>query len=129
VQQQITALRVSPARFRAARRGAAIARRPRARVGATVTYSDTSAGQTAFTLSAYVHARCRHGARRHARSCPRLLVLVRFVRADSAGANGFRLTGRLRGRRLAPGRYLLSATPQSGLGVRGGRSVGFQIVR
>jgi hypothetical protein len=64
-----------------------------------------------------------------ARICLRRLNLTRFVRQDSTGANGFRLTGRLHGYRLTPGHYLLSATPQSGLGAHGARSAVFQILR
>jgi len=130
VQQQITALRISPQRFRAARKGATVARHRRAAVGATVTYTDTRAGSTTFTIAKYVRARC--GRRRrghHARSCLRRVVLGHFARQDSAGVNSFRLTGRLHGHRLAPARYLLTATPQSGLGARGAGSAHFQIVR
>ena len=126
--QQITALHISPTRFRAAGRGAAVAR-VRGAVGARVTYTDTSKGATTFTLSRYVHVRCRHVSRGHARICLRRVALARFLRQDNAGANGFRLTGRLRGHRLAPGRYLLSAAPDSGLGAGGGRTAAFQILR
>jgi hypothetical protein len=127
--QQISLLRVSPRSFRAARRGAAFARRLRAHVGATVTYLDAAAGQSMFTISAYVHARCRRGPSHRLRRCTRRVALAHFLRTDSAGANGFRLTGRLRGRALKPGSYLLTATPRSGLGARGAGSAHFQIVR
>jgi hypothetical protein len=129
VPQQIMLLRVSPRMFRASRRGAAFARRARTHVGASVTYVDTGTGQIAFTISAYVHARCGRGAARHVRRCTRRVVLARFVRTDSVGTNGLRLTGRLRGHALKPGGYLLTATPRSGLGARGARSAHFQIVR
>jgi hypothetical protein len=46
-----------------------------------------------------------------------------------AGTNGLRLTGRLHGHMLKPGGYLLTATPQSGLGARGAGSAHFQMVR
>jgi hypothetical protein len=129
VPRQITLLRVSPRRFRAACRGAAFAGRARTHVGASVTYVDSGTGHTTFTISVYLHARCMRGAARHVRSCTRRVVLAHFVRADSAGTNGFRLTGLLRGHALKPGGYLLTATPQSGLGARGARSAHFQIVR
>ncbi len=133
VPQQITALSIAPTRFRAGPArvspSRAVARR-RAPVGARVTYTDTQAGNAMFTLSKYVRARCRRRIHDgHAHQCLRIVALAHFVRHDSAGANGFRLTGRLRGHRLALGRYLLSAVPQSGLGARGGRSAWFQIVR
>ena len=126
--QQITALTISPRKFRAARLGAAVAH-PRTPVGARVTYTDTIAGATTFTLSRYVRGRCRRRTdRRHARHCLRRVVLARLLRQDSAGINGLRLTGRLHGHRLPVGRYLLSATPSSGLGARGARSAGFTII-
>ncbi len=50
-------------------------------------------------------------ANRRGRACTRF-VAVRgsFTRTGKGGANSFRFTGRLRGRRLAVGRYRLSAT-------------------
>jgi hypothetical protein len=42
----------------------------------------------------------------------------RLRRVGTAGLNGFRFTGRLRGRPLKPGRYLLTATP-TGVGKAG----------
>lgn len=127
-QQRIMTLSISPSRFRAAHKGASIARRRAARIGATVIYTDTRAGQVIFTISMSVRVRCKHSARRHARVCTRRATLGRFVRTDSAGTNSFRLTARLHGHPLAPGRYLLTATPQSGLRA-GSRSASFQIVR
>jgi hypothetical protein len=74
-----------------------------------------------------MHAGCRKISRD--RSCLRRVPLARFVRLGNAGANSFRLTGRLHGHGLAPGSYLLSATPRSGLGAHGARTAGFQILR
>jgi hypothetical protein len=50
-----------------------------------------------------------------------------FSRVGRAGRNSFRFTGRLRKRRLKPGRYLLVATP-TGVGRAGrSRSAGFRV--
>jgi hypothetical protein len=50
----------------------------------------------------------RRGA--HGRSCKRFgAALGSFSRISPAGGNGFRLTGRARGKALKPGNYLLSA--------------------
>ena len=52
-----------------------------------------------------------------------------FTRAGKAGANAFRFTGRMRKRRLAPGRYVLRAKPTAA-GVTGKSvKVAFRIVR
>jgi hypothetical protein len=136
--RRITALRISPSRFRAALRGATVARDGPVRtcaarrrtipICATVTYKDTRAGKATFTIARYLH-RCTHATRAVAHSCLRQLSRVAFVRTDRIGANGFRLTGRLDGRRLAPGRYLLTATPGSDPAARGSRSVSFQILQ
>ena len=48
-----------------------------------------------------------------------------FARVGTMGANAFRFMGRMRGRKLARGRYLLRATPAAGKTV----AVAFQIVR
>jgi hypothetical protein len=54
---------------------------------------------------------------------------MRAPRVGGPGANRFRFSGRLRGRSLRPGRYLLSATPR-GVGKPGRtRSTGFRIAR
>ncbi|HEX3519044.1 MAG TPA: N,N-dimethylformamidase beta subunit family domain-containing protein [Solirubrobacteraceae bacterium] len=124
--RQITSLRVSPSAFRAARSGAALARR-RASVGARVTYVDSGAGATTVSLYRYAHVRCR-SRRHHHGACLLAHLLARFIRQDIAGADGFKLTGRLGGRALSPGGYLLSLVPRSA-GTSAGRSARFRIVR
>ncbi len=119
----ISGLTVSPAAFRAASRGAAIARR-RASTGTTVSYNDSQAGIAAFTVlrqqSGIVRAkrgcvkppRATHKAR--GKHCTRYLRLGSFIHIDRSGPNRFRFTGRMAGRALRPGRYLLQASPVSG---------------
>ena len=45
------------------------------------------------------------------------------------GANTFTFDGRIGGRRLAPGSYVLTATPTVGGGPGAARTVAFKIVR
>jgi hypothetical protein len=67
---------------------------------------------------------------RRARRCTRLVaVRGRFTRSAAAGRNRFRFTGRIRGRRLLPGRYRLHATPKNNGGGGATKSAGFRIVR
>jgi hypothetical protein len=119
----ISELTVSPAAFRAASRGAAIARR-RAPAGTTVSYNDSQAVTTAFTVLRQQSgiARAKRGCVKppHAAHkakgmhCTRYVRLGNFIHTDHSGPNRFRFTGRVAGRALRPGRYLLQASPVSG---------------
>jgi sugar lactone lactonase YvrE len=133
----ISGLTVSPAAFRAASRGAAIARR-RATTGTTVSYNDSQAATTAFTVlrqqSGIVRAkrgcvkppRAAHKAR--GKHCTRYLRLGSFIHIDRGGPNRFRLTGRIGRRKLAPGRYQLQAQPTFGGYTGARRIVAFRII-
>jgi Concanavalin A-like lectin/glucanases superfamily len=123
----IRSLRLSPATF-SLRRGRA--RRVRGRMpGTTISYTDTLAAQVTFRVlghrSGIMRAgRCAaipaHRTAAHAKRCTRTVALASFSRSDRGGHNTFRFTG-VRGHRLAPGRYLLQATPR--LRARNGRAV------
>ena len=53
-----------------------------------------------------------------------------FTQQAAAGPNGFRFSGRLRGRKLAPGSYRLAGTPTDGAGNKGvAVRKGFRITR
>jgi hypothetical protein len=67
---------------------------------------------------------------RKRKACKRTVTLKgSFSRNGAAGANSFHFSGRLRGRKLKPGRYRLVATPSAG-GVNGKpTSSAFRIVR
>lgn len=125
-------LRITPSRFT----DAAIAAAGRA-TGPTISYIDGHALELTFTLllrqsGTRQGGRCvkpnhRHG-RARAEACTRYSALATFRHRDRAGLNRFRLAVLLRGRRLAPGSYLLSATP-SGRNTSGhALDVTFQIV-
>jgi hypothetical protein len=101
-------------RFRAARRGASIARK-KAPVGTRVRYRLSEAAKAKFTVELRTSGR-RRGHKcvaptrknRKARHCTRYRRLKgSFSRASTAGSNSFRFTGRLRGKRLRPARYRL----------------------
>jgi hypothetical protein len=107
---RLSRLRVVPSSFRAARRGAAVARRGRARVS----YRASRAGRATFAIVALTRRRgCRPA---HGRHCLREKVLRRFAHFDRAGANRFSITGRANGHALRARRYLLRAFAQ---GTRG----------
>jgi hypothetical protein len=94
----LTGLRASPDAFRAATGGGPIGRGTD--VGVQLSYRDTLAAQT--TLSVYrVSRRGQHGA---------LVRVGSVTRRDRAGANSFRFSGRLGGRSLTPGSYVLRLT-------------------
>jgi hypothetical protein len=131
----LSRLRISPRAFAAAARGPSAAQRRRA--GAAVSYLLDAAATVRFTVrrrarGRRVGGRCVKPARRNRarRRCVRFVsVRGSFDRASVAAANRFRFSGRLRGRKLRPGRYRLVATPRLGT-VRGTpRRRGFRIVR
>jgi hypothetical protein len=134
-------LNVNPSRFRAAGRGATIVapvrgkRRPR--TGAQVSYSDSTAATTTFTVLKVV-AGVRHGrgcvrlngrAPRHARRCSLLVRIGTFTHRDVRGRNSFRFSGRLRRRKLSPGSYVLRAIAAGRSGKSAPVSARFRIVR
>lgn len=130
----ITSLTISPSSFLAAVRG------PSARAGATgarVAFRlDRAATVTFRVRQARSGRRDPRGrcvaptrANRTRRRCVRYVTLPgSFVRSGKAGRNTFRFTGRLRGLRLNPGRYLLAGTPAAN-GKRGRvRTTAFRVL-
>jgi hypothetical protein len=91
---KITNLQVKPSRFRPASSGASIA----VAAGALVSYSDSAAATTTFTV--------QRKSGRHT-----FKTVGRFEHTDAAGSNHFRFTGRVSGHALAPGHYRLKAVP------------------
>jgi hypothetical protein len=127
----------SPARFRAARSGPAVATR-RIRGGTRVTYSVSEASAVRFTVDrrrdgrrvgtrCVTHRRGNHTGRR----CTHWDKLRgAFSVPGAVGRHTVRFSGRLRGKRLAPGRYRLAGVATD---AAGNRSViarkSFRIVR
>jgi hypothetical protein len=125
-------LAVAPHAFRAASKGASIARAP---VGARVSFTLSQAGGVTFTVER-VLAGVKHGhscvspshGSTHGKRCTRdVLLHGSFAHAGVAGANSLRFTGRVHGHALAPGSYLLIAT-YNGAGGRASASAPFRIV-
>ena len=96
---RLRALRLTPRAFLAATRGPTISTRRDA--GALIRYVDTLAAHSTFTV-----LRC---ARSHGR-CGKLARVGTFSHRDHARTNTLRFTGRLHGRALRPGRYVLKVT-------------------
>ncbi len=128
----LTGLAIKPAKFPAALRGGSISRT----TGAKVSYRDSQAATTAFTVARALPGR-RSGKRcvqptarnRGAKRCTRFVgVRGSFSHVDVAGRNSFRFTGRVRAKALKPGPYRLSARPRAGGKVGTTVSVRFRIV-
>jgi hypothetical protein len=117
-------------------------KRKKAKVGTTVSYTLNEAATVTFTVQRRTtgrkvkkkgkKARCvaRTRKNRRKRKCTRYVKLKgSFTQAGKAGKNRFKFSGRLRSRKLKPGRYKLIATPSAG-GQKGkARSKAFRIVR
>jgi hypothetical protein len=96
----LSRLMLTPAAFRAARRGASVAR---AATGTTISYSVSEASTTTFTVD-------------HVRRGNPIPLHGQFTHQDVPGTNRFHFTGRIGGRALTPGKYRLNATPKSATG-------------
>jgi hypothetical protein len=130
----ISRMRLSPTRFRAARSGAPLA----AAVGTRLSLRLSEAAMVTFRVNKLapgrrVSGRCVRPTARNRRAprCTRTVRLRgRIVRQLAAGTTALRYRGRLAGRRLRPGPYVLTAQARDGVGNRSAvRRVGFKIVR
>lgn len=110
----LDALTFARAAFRAAGRGASIAK---AKVGTKVTYTLSTAAPVTFTVERRkagrsVKGKCRKPtAKNRKRKKCNLRLKGSFKHQGRQGANSFRFTGRLRKGKLKPGRYYLVAKP------------------
>jgi hypothetical protein len=134
VKGRLRALRISPSAFRAASRGGSVTSAKKA--GAVVSYTDTQAATTTFTVQRPAagrrqgHACRKPSARnRHGKRCTRYLRVGSFTHADAAGGNRFRFTGRVRGHKLGPGRYRLRGIPDNAAGAGPAAAKAFRIKR
>jgi hypothetical protein len=96
---QVRKLKLKPDKFLAATKGPAII--AALDTGTIISYLDTLASRTKFRV-----LRCA-GAHE---SCKKLVAVGSFSHHDHAGRNRVHFTGRLHGRALAPGRYVLQVT-------------------
>jgi DNA-binding beta-propeller fold protein YncE len=118
----LSALSLSPSRFRAAARGSSIA----ARVGSSVSYTLSGPAAVRFRVERAlvgrrVGGRCVQPTRsnRRARRCTRYRTLRgSFSHRGGTGRNKFTFTGRLRGRKLRAALYRLRAVASDPAGNR-----------
>ncbi len=120
----LTGLKVSPRAFRGAGGPGkkADARSAAAKRGATISFVLDRAATVSFVVAARLPGRRAAGgtcvkpsAMTRARArCSRLIRRGRFTAAAAAGADSRHFGGRLSGKALGAGRYLLTATPSAG---------------
>ena len=118
----IAALELSPASFRAANAGPTVAKPTQGTPtrGTTVSYTDSLAGATRFTVlrvsaGRSVGKRCVKPTQqnRDAKRCTRRVARGGFSHTGVAGKNRLHFSGRLAGKKLAPGKYQLRAVPKN----------------
>jgi hypothetical protein len=132
----VTALKLSPTRFRAAGSGPSVtatAKKRKPPIGSLVSFTLSAPGTATFSIEKKGTGRrgkgkCVSATRknRKARKCT-LYAAVKggsFTRDGAEGVNTFRLTGRVGRKRLAPGPYRLVATPAGSI-----KPASFKIVR
>jgi hypothetical protein len=119
----LAGLKVSPSAFSAAGSGGSGNRKPK-KTGATVSYTDSQAGTTTFTVLQKQPGRknsqgvCARPPRKsHGKPCTRTVRIGSFTHTDSTGANSFRFSGRVNGHRLKPGGYQLQAVARGAAGL------------
>jgi Tol biopolymer transport system component len=131
----LSAVSVAPRRFLAGRRV-----RPRTRtrpaIGARLRFTLSEAATVTIRIDALVRGRrlnkrCVAPRRSpRGRACTRVIKRGTLTHAGTAGANRFALTGRLRGRRLPPGRYRATLRGRDAAGnVSAPSRVGFTVLR
>jgi hypothetical protein len=126
----VSALRLAPSEFVAARRGGPTG----GTQGTTVSYRDSAAARTTFTILAARRGirngegQCvRRRSGRTGRSCTRYVSVGTFTRRDIAGFNTFVFTGRIGGRKLPSGSYKLQAVARTDAGRSTAVRVNFRI--
>ena len=126
----ITNLSIAPSAFFAAPSGATISKKKKAKktFGATISYKDSQVATTTFTVLSETSGRtqgksCKKPskANKHGKHCTIYRTVGSFTHTDTAGANKFHFSGRLKGKRLAKGSYRLQAFPHNTAG--SGKSV------
>ena len=137
VKPKVLKLAFASKTFRAAAKGGSVARKARP-VGTKVSYRLSEAASARFTVERAVKGR-RKGKKcvapnshnRHAKRCTRYKRLKgSFTLSGTAGPNSFRFTGRLRGKKLSPGRYRLVMVATDAAGNKSKpKRAGFRIVR
>jgi len=132
----LSALTISPSSFSAAPSGATISRakKPKKKYGAKITYRDSQAATTTFTVYREEAGRkqgrsCKKPgkANKHGKRCTILKPIGSFSHADSAGANSLHFSGRIKGKKLAKSSYRLQAVAANAAGKSATASASFKI--
>jgi hypothetical protein len=131
---RISSARLSSTVFRAASRGASLTSR-RPPIGTDVRYRVSMAAKTTFAVlrpvtghkrgNKCVAGRPRTGQKR----CTRYVPVGSFTHQDRAGNVKVHFSGRVRGRKLSPGRYRLTLTPKANDKTGKTVTLSFRIVR
>jgi hypothetical protein len=128
---KIAGLKLSPSKFVAAPHGGAVTS---SKTGSTVSYTDTVAATTTFTVLRPTAGRLKGKScvkvtkrNRSRKRCTRQVKAGHFSHSDGAGSNHFHFTGRLRGRKLAAGHYLLVAVARNSAGASSAVQKGFTV--
>jgi hypothetical protein len=125
----ISVLAINPSSFAAAPSGATIStataakKNGKKKYGATISYRDSQIATTTFTVlreeSGHAQGKsCKKPSKsnRHGKRCTLYAPVGTFSHADLSGANSLHFSGRLNGRKLAKGRYRLSAVAHNSAG-------------
>jgi hypothetical protein len=132
----LSGLSVKPRAFRAAASGGSIAAATRKKKsGATIGYSDSAVATTTFVVQRAVKGirrgssclRLKGKAPKHARKCTAFVTVDSFT--HTAGSNSFRFSGRVGGRKLAPGSYVLAAQAADAAGSSTTVSAKFKVLK
>jgi hypothetical protein len=115
----IANLKLNPKNFEAQKKGPSTTGRKKGKPrGTMVSYSDSRASFTTFTVlkgsrgvrkGKLCVAAPKKPKGKHRKRCTRYIPAGTFTHVDVAGANHFHFTGRVRGHKLSPGKYRLSA--------------------
>jgi len=121
----LSSLSISPSAFLAAPSGATItaATAKKKKYGANITYRDSQVATTTFSVLRPTSGRmqgksCKKPSKKnkHGKRCKLYVTLGGFTHSDSAGAISLHFSGRLKGKRLAPGSYRLQAVARDAAG-------------
>jgi hypothetical protein len=130
----ISALTINPSTFSAAPKGATVSKTSKKQYGAKITWRDSQAATTTFTVLLPSAGRmqgraCKKPgkANKHGRRCILYKPLGSFTHTDKAGANSLHFSGRLHGRKLPRGSYRLQAVAHNAAGNGAAASKSFTI--
>ncbi len=121
----LTGLTLSPSAFLAAPFGATVSAvaASKKKYGTKISYRDSQVATTTFTMLRESSGR-KHGKscqkpspkNKHGKRCTLLTKVGSFTHGDAAGANSFHFSGRIKGKKLPAGTYVLQAVAHDAAG-------------